>query len=569
MFQSREGTVRKIMKGMQTPPFGIISERRKKQSMQEQDMLRLAMDLCAEAERGTINMAGTGSAPEKTAVCALLCETMARMGRRVLFLCLKQQMTETVFDNSGQKRPMQDFLDGLCGVRDILSYDREKKVYQIVGGMECALGNDGQYARLHDLLRSCGSLMDYVIVDGPDLEEGGLAVWLAGVCDASVFMMTAQQNHKAQFARAKSCMEEIKALSAHFIGYIVCQTKDAWSLPAIWQEMPGVTKRCRRQMMRAACRKGMRHLGWAAPFLVFAFVAAVFSANNMALSVFRLWAWPVRYSPWRGTMIAAGVALGTWFWMVKRYASENRTIKREEQAEECLGERLLESLPGGNLKRKKHRERYERALSALCVKVKFWEQQNEVVKDKNVQENERQAGSIFMVTSTLEGEGKTTLAWNLAEMLSKNGASVMLIDADVNSRLMTSWLQSKKHVSIPWDLQDLMEARASAEQAILQITESQVYFLGLNREVFDPLQFFLSDELAETLAAVKKSMDYVIVDAPPAFFACTELLAKQSDGILYAIGYDEADVDQIRSGLQRMNKTKVPVIGTVLCRQQR
>ncbi len=569
MFQSREGTVRKIMKGMQTPPFGIISERRKKQSMQEQDMLRLALDLCAEVERGTINMAGTGTVPEKTAVCALLCETLARMGRRVLFLCIKQQMTEMAFDNSGQKRSLQDFLDEECGVRDILSYDREKKVYQIAGEMACAKVSDGQYARLHDLLRSCGSLMDYVIVDGPDLEEGGLAVWLAGVCDASVFMMTAQQSHKTQIARAKSCMEEIKALSAHFIGYIVCQTKDAWSLPAIWQEMPGVTKRCRRRMMRAACRKGMRHLGWAAPFLVFAFVAAVFSTNNMALSVFRLWAWPVRYSPWRGTMVAAGVALGSWFWMVKLYASKNRTIKREEQVEVCLGVRLLESLPKGNLKREKHRERYERTLSALCVKAKLWEQQNKVVKDKNVQENEWQAGSMFMVTSTLEGEGKTTLAWNLAEMLSKNGASVMLIDADVDSRLMTSWLQSKKHVSIPWDLQDLMEARASAEQAILQITESKVYFLGLNREVPDPLQFFLSDELAGIVAAVKKSMDYVIVDAPSVFFACTELLAKQSDAILYAIGYDEADAEQILSGVQRITKTKTPVIGTVLCRQQR
>ena len=554
MFQSREGTVRKIMKGMQTPPFGIISERRKKQSMQEQDILRLAMDLCAEVERGTVNVAGTGTDSEKTTLCALLCETLARMGRRVLFLCIKQQMTEAAFDNSGQKRPMQDFLDGLCGVRDILSYDREKKVYQIVGGMECALVSDGQYARLHDLLRSCGGLMDYVIVDGPDLEEGGLAVWLAGVCDASVFMMAAQQNRKAQIEKARACMKEIETLSAHFIGYVICLTKDAWSLPAIWQETLDVTKHCRWKMAHAACRKGMWHLGWTAPFLVFAFVAAVFSANNMALSVCRLWAWPVRYSPWRGTMVAAGAALGCWLWMVIRYAAGHRTIKREEQAAVCLGVRLLESLPGGNLKREKHRARYERSLSALCVKVKLWGQQG---------------GSVFMVTSTLEGEGKTTLAWNLAEMLSKNGASVMLIDADVDSRLMTSWLQSKKHVSIPWDLQDLMGERATAEQAILQITESKVYFLGLNREVPDKLQFFLSDELTGIVAAVKKSMDYVIVDAPSAFFACTELLARQTDGILYAVGYDEADVGQIRSGVQRMQKTKVPVIGTVLCGRQR
>lgn len=84
--------------------------------MQEQDILRLAMDLCAQTKRGTVNMVGTGKIPQKTQVCELLCETLARMGRRVLFLC------------------------------------------------------------------SCGSLMDYVIVDGSDLEDGGLACACWEVC---------------------------------------------------------------------------------------------------------------------------------------------------------------------------------------------------------------------------------------------------------------------------------------------------------------------------------------------------------------------------------------------------
>lgn len=547
MFQSREGNVRKIMKEMQTLPFGIISERRKKQSMQEQDILRLAMDLCAQTKRGTVNMVGTGKIPQKTQVCELLCETLARMGRRVLFLCIRQQLAENAFDDSWQKRPVQDFLEGLCSVRDILSYDREKKVYQIIGEIDCVMVSERQYARLSDLLCSCGSLMDYVIVDGPDLEDGGLAVWFAGMCDVSVFMVAAKSG-KARIEKARFCMKEVEALSPHFVGYVVCQTKDIWSLPAIWQEPPSVTKCCRRQMMRAARKKGMCHLGWVAPFLVLVFGAGVFSANNVVLSVFRMLAWPVRYNPWNGTMIAAGAALGVWLWMVRQYALKNRTIKKEQQVKACLGVRLLGSLPKGE------RNGEKQALSMLCAKVRLWE---------------KQTGCVFLVTSTCEGEGKTALAWKMAELLSKNGSSVMLIDADVSSHLMTSWLQLKKHVSIPWDLQDLMEARASAGQAILQIAESKVYFLGLKHEVSDPLRFFLSDELAQILAAVKKSMDYVIVDAPTAFFASAELLAKQSDGIIYAVGYDEADVGQILSGVQRMSKTKVPVIGTVLCKKHK
>lgn len=221
------------------------------------------------------------------------------------------------------------------------------------------------------------------------------------------------------------------------------------------------------------------------------------------------------------------------------------------------------------MKRETHRIRYERAMGRLWAKLKISEQQMSQQQTSQQPVAEQKGGKILMVTSTLEGEGKTTFAWNLAEMLSKRGSSVMLIDADMDSRLMTSWLQNKKHVSIPWDLQDLMLARASAEQAILQITESKVYFLGLNREVSDAVQFLLSDGLGEILSAIRQSMDYVILDAPPALFAHSELLANQADGILYVIGYDEADADQILSGVQRMAETKIPVVGTVLCKQQK
>lgn len=585
MFQSREGTVRKIKRGMGASPFGIISEKQKKQSMQEQDILRLALDLCKTVKRGTINIAKSNEIPEKMELCALLCETLAKLGKRVLFLCIRQQMADIIFDSSGQKHPLQDFLDGLCSVKDILSYDREKKVYQIMGGAECVALDNRQLERLTDLLRSCGGLMDYVIVDGPDLEEGGLAVALAGLCEASALLISARQcSSKAQINKERQCMREIAALSSHFVGYIICQTRDEWMLPPIWQEVPCVTKRCKRQMKKSALKKGILHLGWVAFFLIFVFVSAVFSANNVTLSICRMWNWQVHYSPWRGSMVAAAAALFIWGRMVRQYAAGHKTIRRSQQAEEVLGVKLLESLPGGNMKRETHRIRYERAMGRLWVKLKISEQQmcqqqtsqQQMCQQQMCQQQtsqqpvaEQKGGKILMVTSTLEGEGKTTFAWNLAEMLSKRGSSVMLIDADMDSRLMTSWLQNKKHVSIPWDLQDLMLARASAEQAILQITESKVYFLGLNREVSDAVQFLLSDGLGEILGAIRQSMDYVILDAPPALFAHSELLANQTDGILYVIGYDEADADQILSGVQRMAETKIPVIGTVLCKQQK
>lgn len=580
MFQSREGTVRKIKKGMEASPFGIISEKQKKRSMQEQDILRLALDLCKTVERGTINIAESNEIPEKTELCALLCETLAKLGKRVLFLCIRQQLADIIFDSNGQKCPLQDFLDGLCSVRDILSYDREKKVYQIIGEADCVALDNRQLERLTDLLRSCGGLMDYVIVDGPDLEEGGLAVALVGLCEASTLLISARQcSSKAKIRKERQCMREIAVLSSHFVGYIICQTRDEWTLPPIWQEVPCVTKRCKRQMKKSALKKGILHLGWVAFFLIFVFVSAVFSVNNVTLSICRMWNWSVHYSPWRGSVVAAVAALFVWGRMVSQYAASHRTIRRSQQAEEILGVRLLERLPGGNMKRETNRIRYERIVGRLWAKLKISEQQmsqQQMSQQQTCQQQmskqpvaEQKGGKILMVTSTLEGEGKTTFAWNLAEILSKKGSSVMLIDADTNSRLMTSWLQNKKHVSIPWDLQDLMLARASAEQAILQITESKVYFLGLNREVSDAVKFLLSDGLGEILGAIRQNTDYVILDAPPALFAHCELLAKQADGILYVIGYDEADANQILSGLQRMERTNTLVVGTVLCKQQK
>lgn len=550
MLQGRADAVRKISSKTGKTPLGLIAAKRKKQSICRHDICRLAQDLADRMEKGTINIAGTGCIREKSTLCAELCKDLAFLGKRVMFVCVKEFVPDAEVDNREQSQSLQEYLDGECSVRDILSYDRENRVYRITGEVQSGCLTDEQWMRLADLLCSCGGLMDYVIVDGPDMEEGAVADTLAGICDASVLLVSQK---KAMADRTVQIIRELEEFSKCFLGYVVCRTRDEWALPAIGQEKISVSGKCKRQMNRAALRKGICHLAWAAPFSVFVFCAVVFIANNILRSICKSLKLSVLWcNPWNGIGAAALVALVVWVLLVCYYAKKHKTIKNAAQARECLGKPFLGSLPGGSLQKERYRTRYERELGKICTKLRVLEQ-----------------GKVLMVTSTLEGEGKTTFAWNLAEMLSKNGSRVMLIDADVNSQLMSRWLMEKKNVSIPWDLKDLVSKRVTAEKAILQLTQSKAYFLGMTHEMKESVRFLASKELTDMLGAIRESMDYVILDAPPAFFAESEILAEKADAILYTIGYDGFSADEILAGVQRMEKTKTPVIGTVLCREVR
>lgn len=151
-----------------------------------------------------------------------------------------------------------------------------------------------------------------------------------------------------------------------------------------------------------------------------------------------------------------------------------------------------------------------------------------------VAQRENQAKVICVVTS-LAGEGKTTIAANLASQVSMHaGVKTLLIDADFHQRTLTKTLTPR--------------AKKGLRQAIEQPQKFADYVVKLERSGLDILpcpldgrlpnaaQLLGSNRMQELIRAARASYELIIIEPPPiALLADFRMLAPFCDGFVFII----------------------------------
>lgn len=120
----------------------------------------------------------------------------------------------------------------------------------------------------------------------------------------------------------------------------------------------------------------------------------------------------------------------------------------------------------------------------------------------------------ILVTSTLPGEGKTTVAVNLAQSLSRGGARVILVDLDMRKPSV----KRAMGVTIPSvGVVELIERRAgkkAPEVRLLKMEGTELYLLAGDTGCRDTQQMN-SRRLSVLLESLRDRADYIILDTPP------------------------------------------------------
>ena len=168
----------------------------------------------------------------------------------------------------------------------------------------------------------------------------------------------------------------------------------------------------------------------------------------------------------------------------------------------------------------------------------------------------------ILVTSTMPGEGKTTVSTNLALALSKNGARVILVDMDLRRPSV------KKALGITTPSNGLVELRErkvkSVGECLSEIEGSTLKLLAgdVPRKSTRPISARWLKSLIDTL---RSQADFIIVDTPPCgLLADSANIASAVDNALYVIGAGGVEISQILDSLQFLSESGTSVIGCVL-----
>lgn len=167
----------------------------------------------------------------------------------------------------------------------------------------------------------------------------------------------------------------------------------------------------------------------------------------------------------------------------------------------------------------------------------------------------RQTCQVLMVTSAAPGEGKSTVALNLAAVLAERSEhKVLLMDFD----LRRPRIHRAPGGGTP-GLVDLLEGRCELEEALHQESTLGFAYLPVVVPAQDPLKLLAhSTRLERLMQAVRNRYDYVIVDAPPVLPVTDPVfLAEIVDAILFVVRAGDTSGRMLSRALEMLRKDKL------------
>ncbi|NLW84890.1 MAG: polysaccharide biosynthesis tyrosine autokinase [Phycisphaerae bacterium] len=169
---------------------------------------------------------------------------------------------------------------------------------------------------------------------------------------------------------------------------------------------------------------------------------------------------------------------------------------------------------------------------------------------------------LLVVTSPGMGDGKTTLAVNLATSFARSGRKTLLIDGDLRKpdiALMLDLPQSLSGIQDYLFGADIYKAVCPVEGTSLSVLASDV------RNSQDALELLSIPETPKRIRRLKDSFDYIIIDTPPVLaFSDAMVWAKMADGVILTSYIGHTSKEEMKEAIQRLNEIKANIIGTVV-----
>ena len=166
----------------------------------------------------------------------------------------------------------------------------------------------------------------------------------------------------------------------------------------------------------------------------------------------------------------------------------------------------------------------------------------------------------IVVTSANQGEGKSTVASNLATVLAESGEQVVLIDADLRRSAVARALDIDGSVGLTQVL-----AGTIALADALQPTETLGLEVLVAGEVPPNPSELLGSHRMEALIAELSATKFVILDAPPLLpVTDATLLTRSADGAVLVVAAGKTHKEQLERAAASLRAVDGKVLGAIL-----
>ena len=245
------------------------------------------------------------------------------------------------------------------------------------------------------------------------------------------------------------------------------------------------------------------------------------------------------------------------------YVLQRRTVKSKKELKKQLNLMDCGSVPYIRVKKRK-KETFHNTLSLLNERIsQGYVEAIRKIRIKVMRDMEENGFQSLLITSSIPGEGKTTLAANLAISIAKQGKKVILVDCDMRNPSVAGVMnEQEKHPGLGAVLKKEVAIKDAMVNVEVQNGSLKVLYGGENDE--GNTKLLSSKSMRALVQALIKQADVVIFDtAPSGLLADAPVLARYVDAALYVVRYDHTKMRQIREGVQALAMSGIHIIGYV------
>ena len=236
----------------------------------------------------------------------------------------------------------------------------------------------------------------------------------------------------------------------------------------------------------------------------------------------------------------------------------DRTLKSPSDIEDKLGQVLLGMLPliSANTK-----DRKAQATVMLDEgKQSSYGEAMRTIRTGLILSSLDNPHKVILVTSSVPGEGKTTVSSNLALAMAKM-EKVLLIGADLRRPSLSKSFDVKSSLG----LCNVVAGTSKFSECIHHIKDAGIDFLPCGLLPPNPLELLSSQRFAKTMQLLEEKYDRIVIDSPPVQAVSDALvLSTFAKAVVYVVEADKTHEDLVKNGLKRLLQYNAPIAGIVL-----
>ena len=168
---------------------------------------------------------------------------------------------------------------------------------------------------------------------------------------------------------------------------------------------------------------------------------------------------------------------------------------------------------------------------------------------------------VIVVTSSLQGEGKSITALNLAISYAMTDRKVLVIDCDLRRPKLARLLKMNAKVG----LSNMIINPKLKEKGISSTRVEGMDIILAGDIPPNPSELLGSPRMQKLLTELRECYDYIILDTPPVNMVTDAVvLAPQSDGVLFLVRSGRSERGAVIHAVEQLEYAKAKILGFVL-----